>query len=100
MHHEQPGLHWSLLPAAHAREFTPHIAPELEQKSLFVYIVKTFVWPGRRVNFDGSAFVLPPAVVDESWIPTPSETPHDLGAVAGEAEYANVTLAAPFGAER
>ena len=93
-HHEQPGLHWSLLPEAHAREFSPYIAPELEQKSLFVYLVKTFVWPGRRVTFDGRPVALGPAVGDESWIPQPNETPDDLGAInAGAGEYVNVTFA-------
>jgi fatty acid desaturase len=81
MHHEQPSLHWSLLPAAHARLIAPHIAPELEQKSFVVYLFKTFVWPGRRVTFDGKPLELPPAGPDESWIPLPQETPEDLGAV-------------------
>ncbi len=48
---------------------------------MFVYLVKTFVWPGRRVTFDGKPVVLPPLVPDESWIPEPKETPGDLGAM-------------------
>jgi fatty acid desaturase len=81
IHHAHPGLHWSLLPAAHAREISPHLAPELEQKSLFVFIVKTFIWPGRRVTYDGRPLVLPPVMADESWIPEPTQTPEDLGAI-------------------
>lgn len=81
MHHERPGLHWSLLPAAHAARMSPHIAPELEQRSMHVYLFRTFVWPGRRVTFDGRPVVLPPATPDESWIPKPEETPGDLGAM-------------------
>jgi len=81
IHHEHPALHWSLLPQAHARELAPHIAPELDQKSMFVYLVKTFVWPGRRVTFDGKPVELAPEVPDESWIPEPRETPEDLGAI-------------------
>lgn len=81
LHHDQPGLHWSLLPAEHARLYSPFIAPELEQKSLCVYLVKTFIWPGWRVTFDGKPVVLPPPVPDESWIPRPEETPGDLGAM-------------------
>jgi fatty acid desaturase len=81
IHHEHPALHWSLLPEAHSREIAPHIAPELDQKSMFVYLVKTFVWPGQRTTFDGKPLELPPSVADESWIPEPRETPEDLGAI-------------------
>jgi len=81
IHHEHPAMHWSLLPEAHARELGPHIAPELDQKSMLMYLIKTFIWPGRRVTFDGKPVALPPAVADESWIPEPRETPEDLGAV-------------------
>jgi fatty acid desaturase len=81
IHHADPGLHWSLLPAAHAREISPYIAPELEQRSLLWYLVKTFVWPGRRVMYDGRPVVVPPSVPDESWIPEPAETPDALGAI-------------------
>ena len=81
IHHHHPALHWSLLPEVHAREIAPHIAPVLDQKSMFVYLVKTFVWPGRRVSYDGKPVELPPPVPDESWIPEPRETPEDLGAI-------------------
>ncbi len=81
IHHAYPGLHWSLLPAAHAREVAPYVAPELEQRSLLWYLLKTFVWPGRRVRYDGRPVVVPPSVPDESWIPAPAETPDALGAV-------------------
>lgn len=79
IHHVTPGLHWSLAPAVHARDIAPHIHPNLDQKSMFVYIVKTFIWPGKRVNFDGTLVVLPPKAADEGWIPQPNETPEDLG---------------------
>ncbi len=81
IHHAHPAMHWSLLPEAHARELSAGIAPELEQKSLLVYLVKTFVWPGRRVTYDGKPVELPAPVPDESWIPEPRETPEDLGAI-------------------
>jgi fatty acid desaturase len=30
MHHEEPGMHWSLLPEAHARRIHPGLHPALE----------------------------------------------------------------------
>ncbi len=82
MHHEQPSLHWSLLPAAHAQEIAPFLAPELDQTNMLVYVWRTFAWPGRRVTYDGKPVALPPMTADESWIPRPEETPEDLGAIA------------------
>jgi fatty acid desaturase len=82
LHHHQPGLHWSLLPAVHAREITPHIDPALEQKSLIAYIFRAYIWPGKRVTFDGKPVVLPPEGPDENWVPKPEETKEDLGAMA------------------
>ncbi len=81
IHHMHPGMHWSLLPAAHAAQVAPHIHPALEQASLLGYLWRTFFWPGRRVQYDGSPFVLAPAVPDEEWIPRPDESTEDLGAI-------------------
>lgn len=58
IHHEIPGLHWSLAPAAHAEKYHPTIHPALEQPSLPVYLFKTFVYPGKRVTFDGKPVVV------------------------------------------
>jgi fatty acid desaturase len=81
IHHMRPGLHWSLLPAAHAREVAPFIAPELDQKSLLLYLFRTFGNPGKRLRYDGTPLVLPPKEPDETWVPRPEETGQDLGAV-------------------
>lgn len=81
IHHDVPGLHWSLTPAAHYERIHGKIDPRLEQKSLAVYLFRTFVFPGKRLNFDGSEMVLPPDVPDEEWIPKSIESAiADLGA--------------------
>jgi fatty acid desaturase len=84
IHHMKPGLHWSLLPEAHAREVAPHIHPALDQASLLGYLWRTFGWPGKRLTYDGKPVVLPPATPDQDWIPAPNETPREvsLGAVS------------------
>src|SRR6478752_196474 len=68
IHHDHPALHWSLLPKAHAEQIAPHIHPALEQKSLVGYCFRTFFWPGKRLNYDGTAMVLPQEGPDEDWI--------------------------------
>jgi fatty acid desaturase len=82
IHHIEPGLHWSLTPQAHAERVAPFIHPNLDQKSLLSYLWKTYFWPGKRLNFDGTPVVLPEVGADEEWIPAPSETRDDLGAIA------------------
>jgi fatty acid desaturase len=81
IHHDHPGLHWSLAPEAHAREYSPHIHPNLEQKSLLAYIFRTFLL-NRREAYDGTPYVLPEEGPDEEWIPRPEETRDELGAEA------------------
>ncbi|MFO0553174.1 MAG: fatty acid desaturase [Polyangiaceae bacterium] len=82
IHHDHPGLHWSLAPAEHVRAYGGKIHPALEQKSLIVYLFKTFIWPGKRVTYDGKPVVLAPEGPDEPWVPRPEETKEDLGAIA------------------
>ena len=70
IHHEHPGLHWSLAPEVHAKEYAPHIDPRLDQKALLPYLFKQFVYPGIRMRYDGTPVVLGPPRADEPWVPT------------------------------
>ncbi len=81
-HHVKASLHWSLLPAIHAEKIAPHIHSALDQESLLAYLWRTYLWPGKREMYDGSPLVLPEDGPDEDWIPAPSDTPDDLGAIA------------------
>ena len=69
MHHEEPGLHWSLLPDSHARLLHPTIHPALEQPSLALYLVRMLLVPGKRLTFDGKPVVVSPTRErDEEWV--------------------------------
>ena len=59
IHHHHPGLHWSKLPEAHAREIAPHIHPNLDQPSMLGYGFRAYIWPGTRVDYLGNPVVLP-----------------------------------------
>ena len=78
IHHEQPTLHWTLLPEAHARLIQPYIHPALDQPSIFVYLVKRFVYPGRRVMYDGSPYEAVEWAEDVSWVPKPGQPMPDI----------------------
>ncbi len=68
IHHMEPGLHWSLLPAAHAERVAPFIHPNLNRTSLPGYLWSTFFMPHGRKRYDGTPLVLPPEGPDEDWI--------------------------------
>lgn len=82
IHHMQPNLHWSLCREAHDRLVKPHIHPNLDQPSILRYIWQAFVWPGRRLRYDGTPVVLPPKTEDVSWIPEQLPGDVSLGAEA------------------
>ncbi len=67
VHHDRPELHWSLLPAYHAANYHGRCHPSLEQKSLFLYLCRTCLWPAKRETYDGKPVVLPPASPDVDW---------------------------------
>jgi fatty acid desaturase len=75
IHHKKPGLHWSLTAKAHADEIAPHIHPNLDQPSLIKYCWAAYVYPGKRIMYDGSEYVMPPKYLDQEWIPGVGDTP-------------------------
>lgn len=66
-HHDRPSLHWSLLPDYHNKYIEPYIHPNLSIDNMPKYFWKTYIYPGKRVNYDGSPYVLAPKVPDEDW---------------------------------
>lgn len=48
IHHRRAGLHWSDLRAHHDREVAPRIDPTLDEPSMVVYLLRTFVLNFRR----------------------------------------------------
>ena len=53
IHHFQPKLHWSKIPTKHA-EIEHLIHPNLNEKCMFRYVWKTFIYPGIRVDYTGN----------------------------------------------
>lgn len=43
IHHEKAGIHWSLLPEAHAKEIAPFIDPVLNERSFWGYIGRVYI---------------------------------------------------------
>jgi hypothetical protein len=43
IHHNRAGLHWSTLAEAHEREVVPRIDPSLNEKSMFWYLLRTYL---------------------------------------------------------
>ena len=82
IHHLQPGLHWSLLPAAHAERVKPTLDPRLDEPSLALYMFRAFIYPGKRLRFDGTPVVIQGEGPDHDWVAVTREVAAtELGAV-------------------
>jgi fatty acid desaturase len=69
VHHMHPTLHWSLTRQAHNELFKPHIHPNLDEPSIFKYWWRAYVWPCKRLRYDGAPVMLPPREADLDWVP-------------------------------
>lgn len=67
-HHDRPSMHWSLLKAYHDKNIAPHIHPNLDQKNMLTYMIKAYIYPGKRLNFDGTPYTLGNKLPDEDWV--------------------------------
>lgn len=74
VHHMHPGWHWSILPEKHAELVKAHIHPNLDQPSILLYIFRTFVFPGIRLDYLGQRLKLAPAEPDQAWFYDAVET--------------------------
>jgi fatty acid desaturase len=82
IHHMTPGLHWSLTPQAHAERVKPTIDPRLDEPSLAAYMFRAFIWPGKRVTFDGKPVVIENEGPDHDWVAASRDVAaEELGAV-------------------
>ena len=68
IHHNRAGLHWSVLADEHAREVVPAIDPSLDEPSMGLYLLRTYLFNLRRPDARdvaaaerrGRAVALPP----------------------------------------
>lgn len=84
-HHNNPGIHWSELPAYHEKHIAPFNHPNLNQTNFLIYLIKTHILPGKRVDFEGNEIKKMPKRPDGDWVDTieidDPALAHDLGAM-------------------
>lgn len=81
-HHQKPNLHWSKYPDYHKEFVEPHLHPNLNLNSFLAYIIKAYVYPGKRVDYLSNPIPKPVAEKDGDWVADvqSSEVKSDLGA--------------------
>ncbi|MFW5876423.1 MAG: fatty acid desaturase family protein [Myxococcota bacterium] len=67
-HHMYPTVHWSKLPEVHALKVRPEIHPSLDRTDFLAYLVRTYIYPGRRLDYLGQPVVLGEPEEDRSWL--------------------------------
>ena len=48
IHHNRAGLHWSALAEAHRREVVPRVDPSLDERSMVLYLLRTYLFRPAR----------------------------------------------------
>ena len=85
IHHQHPTLHWSLTPAAHEKEMVPNTDARLNLPRLLPFLFTQYIFPGKRMRYDGTPVVVGPAVPDEDWVPGAANK--GLGDAKNDEEY-------------
>ncbi|KAI6760410.1 hypothetical protein HG530_009270 [Fusarium avenaceum] len=77
VHHLHSGLHWSVLPEKHDELIGPQIAPSLEDSNILIYMWRTFIYPGLRLDYKGNRLIITKEeyeMPDEPWFYNEAET--------------------------
>jgi fatty acid desaturase len=77
VHHLHSGLHWSVLPQKHDELIGPQIAPSLESSNILLYMWRTFIYPGLRLDYKGNRLIITKEeyeMPDEPWFYNEAET--------------------------
>ncbi len=84
IHHMYPVVHWSLYPNYHAEKLGPYCHPNLNQSNSIVYLWKSLIYPGKRLDYLGNPVKLGEKIVSEDWVEDvkrDKETDLALGAI-------------------